>query len=84
MKIKPDDKAKLKIKLKKPELLTNPMSIKIVRQNVRKIRPVLQTVGQAVYGQQQTPPPEGGAEQPKEESKKTKRPKREKLSINLQ
>ena len=34
---------------------------------------ILQTVGQAVYGQQQTPPPEGGAEQPKEEPKEDKK-----------
>ncbi len=74
-KIKPDDKGKIEDKIKEAkELLTKSDVNKDQFDKMsEELGQILQTVGQAVYGQQQTPPPEGGAEQPKEEPKEDKK-----------
>lgn len=74
-KIKDDDKSKIEEKLKEArELLAKTDAKKDEFDKVsEELGQILQVVGQAVYGQQQTPPPQEG-EAPQEEQK-TEEPK---------
>ncbi len=74
-KIKPDDKGKIEDKIKEAkELLTKPEVNKDQFDKMsEELGQILQTVGQAVYGQQQTPPPTGEEPQKEETPKEDKK-----------
>ncbi len=74
-KIKDDDKAKIEEKIKEAKDLLGKTDVK--KDEFDKISEelgqILQVVGQAVYGQQQTPPPEGQANQAEEKEEEAKK-----------
>ncbi len=72
-KIKDDDKAKIEEKLKEAkDLLAKTDAKKDEFDKVsEELGQILQVVGQAVYGQQQTPPPQGETEKGEEAQKQT-------------